>query len=117
AFDRHVESVLWAGFLAISVALAIESWRLWSRDGTRAQKISLGVVGAVVVVVALLDTAVYNIASADHSLITNDEAAAKLPGGGSPRFGSQSKTFAWATAASIPSRRSFNPTPTTGTTA
>ena len=69
------EGILWAGFVALSIALAIESWRLWWGGGSKAQKITLAVVGGAVVVVALLDTAVYSIARAQHSFITSDEAA------------------------------------------
>jgi hypothetical protein len=81
ACDQHSETVLWLGFVALSIALVIETWKLWTRGGTKAQKLTLVAVGAVVV--ALLDTAVYNIARADHSLITNDEEAVRLPIGGS----------------------------------
>ena len=72
------------GVAALSIALAIESWRLWWGGGTKAQKITLAVVGGAAAVVALLDTAVYNIAQADHLFITNNEAAITLPAGGSP---------------------------------
>ena len=84
ACAEHSQSTLWAAFVALSIALAIESWKLWWGGGTKAQKITLAVVGGAAVVVALLDTAVYNIARAEHLFITNNEAAIKLPAGGSP---------------------------------
>ncbi len=84
ACAEHSQSTPWAAFAALSIALAIESWRLWWGGGTKAQKITLAVVGGAAAVVALLDTAVYNIAQADHLFITNNEAAITLPAGGSP---------------------------------
>ena len=75
-------AALWFAFVALSIALVVETTMLWLRGGTGAQKVAICVAGAIVVPVAILDVAVYDVAHSDRSLATNENAARALPHGG-----------------------------------
>ena len=88
ACAEHSQSTPWgAAFDPRSIALAIEELE-GSGGGAAERKCKrdhLAVVGGAGGVVAqLLDTAVYNIAQAEHLFITSNEAAINAAGGGSP---------------------------------
>jgi len=83
ACERSQAATPWLVVVLLSVALGIETWMLWVRGGSRAQKIAIGVVGGVAVIVAALDVIAHNVGSSQRMLLTYDEAAAKLPAGGS----------------------------------